>query len=332
MAGVQRAYFCPPLTSGTLRRATLFAAAATEAKLEVVVILSQWLTDPTHRSLHASEKWLSSRVFDWAPIDSVTVNPGWFADNYMAALEPIAQLGILGMPLGEGLNAPPSNEDVARVIVGALTDPTRHIGKTYRPTGPRLLSPDEIAATFGKVLGRPVRYQNAPLGLFLKVARSLGLSDYLIAQLYWFLHDYQRGSFAIGAPTDVVRDVGGAAPETFETIVRRYLAESPLARRSFASRLRATWNLVRALLTPAPDLDVIARRLEFPSLKHASLAADSIRWRRSHDDPAASRGEPLYQWPQVGGAPVHVVPATQANAPAPGGQTDPEGNGGGPRF
>jgi uncharacterized protein YbjT (DUF2867 family) len=285
MAGVQRAYFCPPLTSGTLRRATLFAAAAIEAKLEVVVILSQWLTDPTHRSLHASEKWLSSRVFDWAPVDSVAVNPGWFADNYMAALEPITQLGILGMPLGDGLNAPPSNEDVARVVVGALADPARHVGKTYRPTGPRLLSPDEIAATFSRVLGRPVRYQNAPLGLFLKVARSLGLSDYIIAQLYWFLHDYQRGSFAIGAPTDVVRDVGGAAPETFETIVRRYVAGSPLAQRSFASRLRAGWNVVRALLTPAPDLNAIARRLEFPPVAHASLAADSIRWRRSHDAP-----------------------------------------------
>jgi uncharacterized protein YbjT (DUF2867 family) len=288
MAGVQRAYFCPPLTSGTLRRAALFATAATEAKLEVVVVLSQWLTDPTHRSLHASEKWLSSRVFDWAPIGLVTVNPGWFADNYMAALEPITQLGIMGMPLGAGLNAPPSNEDVARVIVGALADPAPHVGKTYRPTGPRLLSPEEIAATFAKVLGRRVRYQNAPLGLFLKVAKSLGLSDYLIAQLYWFLQDYQRGSFAIGAPTDVVRDVGGAAPEAFETIVRRYLAESPLARRSLASRLRAALNLVRALLTPAPDLDAIARRLEFPRIAHAALAADSTRWQRAHDAPAVA--------------------------------------------
>jgi uncharacterized protein YbjT (DUF2867 family) len=286
MRGVRRAYFCPPLASGTLRRAALFATAATEAKLEVVVILSQWLTDPMHRSLHASEKWLSSRVFEWAPIDVVTVNPGWFADNYMAALEPITQLGVMGMPLAEGLNAPPSNEDVARVIAAALADPAPHVGKTYRPTGPRLLSPHEIAATFAKVLGRPVRYQNAPLGLFLKVAKSLGLSDYLIAQLYWFLHEYQRGSFAIGAPTDVVQDVGGAAPETFEAIVRRYIAASPLARRSFASRMRAALNLMRALLTPAPDLDAIARRLEFPALAHASLAADSTRWRRSHDAPA----------------------------------------------
>ena len=45
MRNTDRAYFCPPLEPGTLRRATLFAAAAREAKLEAVVQLSQWVAD-----------------------------------------------------------------------------------------------------------------------------------------------------------------------------------------------------------------------------------------------------------------------------------------------
>src|SRR5262249_59299339 len=92
MAGVQRAYFCPPLESGALRKATLFATAAKEATLEVVVALSQWLCDPTHPALHAAEKWLSGRVFDWLPgLPVVTINPGFFADNYMPPPEPLPQ-------------------------------------------------------------------------------------------------------------------------------------------------------------------------------------------------------------------------------------------------
>src|SRR5262245_34437681 len=55
MRGVARAYFCPPLEPGTLRRATIFAAAAREAKLEAVVHLSQWLADPIHPAVHARE-------------------------------------------------------------------------------------------------------------------------------------------------------------------------------------------------------------------------------------------------------------------------------------
>lgn len=288
MKGVQRAYFCPPLSSGALRKASLFAAAAQEAKLEVVAHLSQWLVDPTHRALHAGEKWLAARVLGWIPgVDLVTVSPGWFADNYMAALEPIAQLGLMALPLGEGLNAPPSNEDIARVVVGALADPARHVGKRYRPTGPRLLGPEEIAATFGKVLGRPVKYQNAPLDLFLKVARSLGLSDYVIAQLHWFLLDYQRGSFGVGAPTSDVLDVGGEEPEDFESIVRRYVATSPLVRRTVLTRARAIWNLLKAMLTPKPNLEDIAARLELPQIAHARLAADSRQWHASHSPEAA---------------------------------------------
>jgi NAD(P)H dehydrogenase (quinone) len=210
------------------------------------------------------------------------VNPGFFADNYMAALEPMAQFGLMAMPLGDGLNAPPSNEDIARVVAGALTDPCRHVGKTYRPTGPRLLAPDEIADTFGKVLGRRVRYRNAPLKLFLKVAKSMGYGDYLISQLRWFLLDYQRNSFGLGAPTDAVLEVGGSPPEDFEQIVRRYVATSRSVKATIGAKVPATFRLMKALLTPAPNLAAIVSRFELPSISHAALAADSASWLRSH--------------------------------------------------
>jgi NAD(P)H dehydrogenase (quinone) len=283
MRGVQRAYFCPPLEPGSLRRATIFAEAAQDARLEAIVVLSQRLVDRTHFSIHAREKYLAEKMFSWASdVGVITINPGWFADNYMAALEPISQLGLMALPLGNGLNAPPSNADIARVIVGGLVDPAPYIGKAFRPTGPRLMSPDEIAATFGQVLGRKVRYQDAPISLFLKFGKSIGLSDFILTQLYFFLLDYQRGSFGVGAPTDTVRQMGGAEPEDFETIVRSYVAKSAFVKRSLALWTRTLWNMARALMTPAPDLDVLAERLNIPSIPHASLAADSVSWRASH--------------------------------------------------
>jgi uncharacterized protein YbjT (DUF2867 family) len=283
MKGVQRAYFCPPLAPGALRRATNFAAAATESRLEVVVALSQWVADANHPAVHAREKWLSDKVFQWAPgFDVVTINPGFFADNYMAALEPIAHFGLMAMPLGEGLNAPPSNEDIARVIVGALTNPAPHVGRTYRPTGPKLLTPEEIAASFSKALGRKVKYQNAPIALFLKVAKSLGIPEFVIEELYWFLLDYQQNAFGLGAPTEAVLEVGGVAAEPFETTVRRYVAVSGFAKRTMRSHLTAVHNLIAGLLTGAPVPAAIARRLQLPTLNHAASAAKSEDWLASH--------------------------------------------------
>lgn len=284
LIGVQRAYFCPPLTPGTLRRASLFAAAAQEAGIEVVVVLSQWLADPLHPALHSREKWLSDKVFEWVPnFDVVTINPGFFADNYLVALEVVSHFGLLAIPLGDGLNAPPSNEDVARVIVGALVNPAPHIGKSYRPTGPRLLSPDEIAGAMGRVLGRKVKYRDAPTKLFLKAARSLRIPDFVIEELSWYLQEYRRNSFGIGAPTNSVAEVGGSAPEEFEFIVRRHVTKSPFERRTAGSMARAIGNLLRTLSTTAPNPREIARRLEMPTIEHAVLAGDSPGWLGSHN-------------------------------------------------
>ena len=260
--------------------------------------MSQWLSDASHPAIHSREKWLSERVFEWAPdLDVVTINPGFFADNYMLALEPIAHFGLMAMPLGEGLNAPPSNEDVARVIVGALLDPATHIGKTYRPTGPKLLAPEEIAAIIGKVLGRKVKYQNAPIKLFMKAAKSLGVDDFVIEELYWFLHDYQRNSFGVGAPTSAVLELGDVEAEPFEVTVHRYVSVSAFRNRTIRSTLTAIHNLVAGLLTSAPDPTLIARRLKLPSLNHPSLAADSAPWLASH---ATSRGISLKENPRIG--------------------------------
>lgn len=283
MNGVQRAYFCPPLEPGTLRRATLFAAAAQTARLEVVVALSQWLADPHHPAIHSREKWLSNRVFEWAPdLDVVTINPGFFADNYMTALEPMAHFGLMGLPLGKGLNAPPSNEDIARVITGALTNPAPHIGKSYRPTGPRLMSPEDIAAAIGQALGRKVTYQDVSMRLFFKVAKSLGISEFVIEELSHFLLEYQRNAFGLGAPTEAVMEVAGVAPEPFDVIARRYVAASGFGKRTFRSNLTAVHNLVAGLLTSAPIPADIARRLHLPALNNPLFAADSTPWRAIH--------------------------------------------------
>lgn len=296
MAGARRAYYCPPLEPGTLRRATLFAEAACDARLESVVALSQWLVDPQHPAIHSREKWLSDRVFQWAPQLAVTtVNPGFFADNYMAALEPMAHFGLMAMPLGRGLNAPPANEDVARVVVGALLDPARHAGRTYRPTGPRLLAPEEIAAAIGAALRRRVRYQDAPITLFLKVARSLAIPDFVIEELYWFLVEYRRNAFGVGAPTQAVLEVGGAEPEPFEATARRYVLQSGFARRTVGSYLAATRNLIAGLLTRAPVPALIARRLQLPAPAHPSFAGDSVQWRATHLAAAPGQNSPATQ-------------------------------------
>mgnify|MGYP004407561369 CR=1 FL=1 len=64
-------------------------------------------------------------------VDVVHINPGIFDYIYLLGLPAVRHFGVLMGPFGAGLNAPPSNEDIARVAVGVLAEPVNHIGKSY---------------------------------------------------------------------------------------------------------------------------------------------------------------------------------------------------------
>ncbi len=287
LSGVQRAYLCPPWGPGLVQIVDTFAVAARAARVESLVALSQWLASPRHPSMATRGLWLMEQMLPGIEGVGVTiVNPGFFADNYMRLLEPIAQLGVMPMPLGDGENAPPSNEDIARVVVGALVDPGRHAGKTYRPTGPRLLSPTAIAGAFSNALGRRVRYLDMPEWMFRKAMRALGITPFEQTQLRHYLADYRSNAFAVSAPTDAVAAVGGREPEDFETIAARYAREQPA--RSLAGMAGALWSLARILITPSLDLDRVEHDQGQPLIEGAQLANDSPVWLASHAPAAAA--------------------------------------------
>ena len=73
MQGVQRAYFCAPVAASALHYGMVFAAAAHEAGLEHVVLMSQWLADPSNPSPATREVWLTERILGMLPDLPTTV-------------------------------------------------------------------------------------------------------------------------------------------------------------------------------------------------------------------------------------------------------------------
>jgi hypothetical protein len=204
---------------------------------------------------------------------------------YMLGLPAIVHMGMLMAPFGEGRNAPPSNEDIARVVTNVLSDPAPHIGKSYRPTGPELLSPHDIAGILGDALGRKVKYQDSSMKMFSKAAKALGASDFEISQIRHYADALRHGAFELGAPTDHVELITGQKPESFENIARRYLAQPALIHPALSSggKLDAMAFLARILLTRVPDYDRWEQDRGHPMLKAPLRATDSDEWRASAD-------------------------------------------------
>src|SRR5262249_6817313 len=146
-------------------------------------------------------------------------------------------------------NAPPSNEDIARVAAAALMNPVQHAGKTYRPTGPELLGGGEMGRAIGRAVGRSGRGVPTPVWLFMKAARMAGIPIDVISNLRYYIDDHRQSAFELGAPTTDVQDLTGRPAEDFETIARRYAAQ-PRNQRTVGNRLREFAQFMIAPLSP----------------------------------------------------------------------------------
>src|SRR5215831_7105725 len=309
LVDVQRAYHSAPYAPNLLHGTMLFAIAAEQAKLEVVAWMSQWNPHPTHPSAFTREHWMTNQIVRWMPsVDVIHVNPGIFAYVYFLGLRAIVHFGMLMAPFGEGLNAPPSNEDIGRVAAAVLASPEGRIGKCFRPTGPALISGHEAAGAMGKALGRPVRYFPASFKQFSKAATALGVSPFELTNIRHYVQEIAGGTFAAGAPTDHVEMLTGRPAEDFETIARRYLKQPELIVPGLraGTKLGAFLSLVRMTFTRVPNFDRWDREHLLPSLNRPLLAHENPAWR------AHAQAQRLYLLD--GSAPAREITSTEPAA------------------
>lgn len=187
-----------------------------------------------------------------------------FAWTYFLGLPAIVHFGQLALPLGDGRNAPPSNEDVGRVAAGALADPSTYIGRCLRPTGPEMISPADAASSMSRVLGRTVRYEPISEQDFIKASRAMRFPTFQIAQVRHYANEHRNGAFV--GTTDHVEAITGTPPEGFDTIANRYLSDpTHITTQMRTGSKLATLRLgLRIARTRAIDLDHWERTRDYP--------------------------------------------------------------------
>lgn len=303
LRGTQRAYYCPPFSPDASRMLGSFMIAAAVNKLEAVVALTQWIASPNHPALMTRDMWAIEQRLPGLSASVTILNPGFFADNYLRpAIGMAAQLGLYPNFVGDSRNAPPSNDDIARVAAAVLADPGGHDGRRYRVTGPALIGVADITAALTTVFGRRVRAIDAPEWLLNKIAAYRGESRYAMAAFRHYLVDHRQGAFAYGAPTEVVGEVTGRPAESFEITARTYAA-NPEARRTGAAFRKVLTEFMAAPLWRGYNHDAYERRLGIAPVPNPLYAMQDEAWKAGHaafpgavpprDAVRATRVEPL---------------------------------------
>ena len=224
LEGVRSAYFVFPIEPGILQGTAYFAQAAKESGVEAVVNMSQATARRIAKSHAAQDHWIAERVFDWSGVPVVHLRPTFFAE-WVLYWAGFIKAGVLPLPFGTGRHAPIAAEDQARVIANILIDPAGHIGQVYPLYGAREMTFPEMAAEVGRLLEKPVRYEQVDVPTLKALAKQNGkeFSNFFWQHLSEIAVDHQEGVFA--GTNDLVQRIGGKPPMTLEQFVEKHRLE-----------------------------------------------------------------------------------------------------------
>ncbi|MEO0945370.1 MAG: NmrA family NAD(P)-binding protein [Pseudomonadota bacterium] len=152
LSGVSKAYvtYFPDLAfPGAVEKLEAFTKVALDSGLEHLVLLSG-------RGEHFAS--MGEDIVRNSGIPFTIVRSAWFAQNFSEGnlRDPILG-GVLPMPGGDTAEPIIDIDDIADVVVAALTE-EGHLGQRYEVTGPRLMTFAEMADVLSRTLGRPIRH------------------------------------------------------------------------------------------------------------------------------------------------------------------------------
>jgi uncharacterized protein YbjT (DUF2867 family) len=146
--------------------------------------------------------------------------PGWFAQNFSEGFFADAiRAGELRLPASDGAASFVDAEDIAAVVVAALTE-DRHAGQIYELSGPRAVTLTEAVATISEATGRKIRYV------------PLSVEDYVAELVQQGLPPTDAETFA-----NVIEPLREGKDEYVSDGVRRALGHPP---RTFAEFAKST--------------------------------------------------------------------------------------------
>ncbi len=107
----------------------------------------------------ASEHAATEAALKASGIPHALLRDGWYAENYVQAVQSGAATGSIYGAAGEGRVAPAPRADYAAAAAAVLVG-EGHAGKTYELAGDEALTLAELAAIVSEKAGKPVTYVN----------------------------------------------------------------------------------------------------------------------------------------------------------------------------
>lgn len=146
-----------------------------------------------------------------------------YLQNLLTLAPLVRQTGGFVMSAGDGRVGMVDARDVANVAACVATNPDRHAGATYWPTGPALITYADIADELSLALGQPIDYRRISPDEHREMMTRAGVPDPVAtsnAQAFALIAEGDAAWI-----TDDVETITGNVPRTLHTFVTEHVAD-----------------------------------------------------------------------------------------------------------
>jgi uncharacterized protein YbjT (DUF2867 family) len=222
---VERVFLVAPAGEGMadLEIAALQAIRAGRPDARVVLLAAEGVDAPGERGgrVLAEHRRVVRHLRD-SGLPGTVLAPGSFMQNLLRQAGSVQEHDVLALPAGTAAVNHVDVRDVAAVAAHVLTS-DGHDGATYTVTGPEALTYEQVAASLAEVLGREVRYVDAPPQDARAALVGGGLSPWL-ADALLELHEAYRSGHGATVTDEVEKATGRPARP-----LRQFLTEHAAA-------------------------------------------------------------------------------------------------------
>ena len=181
LKNIEVAFLATAPSERMIEQETNFIAAAEATGLSRLVKLSNIMATPESIApIGQSHGQIESRLAK-SGISFTILRPGWFMSNFFMDAQSV-KTGQLHSAMKDGRIAFTHPFDVASVAVATLLNPV-HSGHNYKITGPEALTYEEVAASFARVLGYPVKHVRVDNENLHAALKAITIPEFIIDEI-----------------------------------------------------------------------------------------------------------------------------------------------------
>jgi uncharacterized protein YbjT (DUF2867 family) len=227
--GISTLFLLAPNVADELTQTLQALTLAREAGVKGIVYLSVFKGETYTDVPHFASKYTVERMIDALDLPVTVLRPAYFIQNDLRQKDPLQNLGIYGMPIGDkGL----SMVDIRDIGEAAAKELLRREhasaplpSEMYELVGPDALTGDEVARIWSEALGRPIRYGGNDVDALEKRMKTM-MPAWHALDLRLMISRYQTDG-AVGAREEIERltHLLGHPPRSYADFARDAAAQ-----------------------------------------------------------------------------------------------------------